>query len=160
MVAASHRAVEWISFGSNAFNAFVPFYANIEHTPEYISNTTSLVTTESFYWANRQIGALADASFDVSSPHIARYQRTVWAKGREIMKHRSPERTKLFTKKVEYLPVILRKFGTYSSLCINQKTRLFRSGKGAFFTRGIRGSLTSGLCGSTKAMLANTIPFF
>ena len=99
MVAASHRAVEWISFGSNAFNAFVPFYANIEHTPEYISNTTSLVTTESFYWANRQIGALADASFDVSCPHIARYQRTVQAKGREIMKHRSPERTRLFAKK-------------------------------------------------------------
>lgn len=139
MVAASHRAVEWISFGSNAFNAFVPFYANIEHTPEYISNTTSLVTTESFYWANRQIGALADASFDVSSPHIARYQRTVWVKGQEIMKHRSPERTKLFTKKVEYLPDIPQKFGTYSILCIDQK-RAFSALEKARFSQGVLGA--------------------
>lgn len=73
-VPAEIRAVEWLAFGSNAFNAFVPFYANIENTPEYFANTTELVTTESFYWANRIAGALADAQFGSCSSHIERYQ--------------------------------------------------------------------------------------
>lgn len=70
-------AVEWLAFGSNAFNAFVPFYANIESTPEYLANTTELVTTDNFYWANRIAGALADAQFGLCSSHIERYQASL-----------------------------------------------------------------------------------
>jgi dipeptidase A len=70
-------AVEWLAFGSNAFNAFVPFYANIESTPEYFANTTELVTTDNFYWANRIAGALADAQFGLCSSHIERYQASL-----------------------------------------------------------------------------------
>ena len=70
-----------MAYGSNAFNALVPLYANVDRTPEYLSNTTAKVTTESFYWANRIIAALADPHFNSCAVHIERYQEAVGAKG-------------------------------------------------------------------------------
>ncbi len=48
--AGGSRAVEWVAYASNAFNAMVPFYANVERTPEYLANTTGAVSTDNFYW--------------------------------------------------------------------------------------------------------------
>ena len=62
---------------SNPFNAFVPFYVNVDRTPEYMANTTTTVTTDSFYWVNRILGPLADASYSQSIQHIERYQAGV-----------------------------------------------------------------------------------
>ena len=56
------RAVEWVAYASNAFNTMVPFYANVERTPEYLANTTGTVSTDNFYWTSRLIAAMADAS--------------------------------------------------------------------------------------------------
>ena len=56
---ADCRPVEWIAYGSNAFNALVPFYADVEETPEYLNNTTGRVSTENFYWSSRLIAAMA-----------------------------------------------------------------------------------------------------
>ncbi|MBO7675143.1 MAG: C69 family dipeptidase [Atopobiaceae bacterium] len=67
-------AVQWITFGSNPFNAFVPLFANVDEAPAYFATTDKTVSTNSFYWANRLIGALADASYGSSLPHIERYQ--------------------------------------------------------------------------------------
>ena len=78
-------ALQWMAMGSNVFNAFVPFYANITSTPEYFSRTGSEVTTKSFYWANRLIAALADAHFAECSSPIERYQNKVHAKGMEML---------------------------------------------------------------------------
>ncbi len=80
------RALEWVAFGSNVFNAFVPFYANVDRTPEYFANTGEQVTSESFYWANRLIAAMADASWSSCSNAIERYQNKVQAAGRAIIK--------------------------------------------------------------------------
>ena len=74
-------ALQWMAYGSNAFNALVPYYANINDTPEYLANTTGHVTTESFYWTNRIIGALADAHFKSCANHIEHYQDAVGAQG-------------------------------------------------------------------------------
>ena len=82
---ASCMAVEWVAMGSNVFNAFFPFYANIERTPDYLANTTGNVSTENFYWANRLIGAMADASFEKCEPHITRYRLTLQSKARAIL---------------------------------------------------------------------------
>lgn len=71
------QAIEWISYGSNVFNAFVPLYANVDTVPEYFSNTTAKVTTENFYWVNRIIGALADPHFKECMIPIERYQQAV-----------------------------------------------------------------------------------
>ena len=42
---------------ANAFNTMVPFYANVERTPEYLANTTGTVSTDNFYWTSRLIAA-------------------------------------------------------------------------------------------------------
>ena len=68
------RALQWVAMGSNAFNTIIPFYANVTITPEYMSNTDAVPTTESFYWANRIVGALADAHYASCQGHVERYQ--------------------------------------------------------------------------------------
>ncbi|MDY6325481.1 MAG: C69 family dipeptidase [Catonella sp.] len=79
------KAVEWIAEGSNVFNAFVPFYANVTKTPLYLANTNENVTTENFYWANRIIAALADKSWSMCNSHIERYQNKVHAEGHHML---------------------------------------------------------------------------
>lgn len=79
------QAIEWIAEGSNVFNALVPLFAHTSVVPEYLANTTDKVSTNSFYWTNRLIGALADASYGYSIVHIERYQQLVEAKGMEII---------------------------------------------------------------------------
>ena len=74
------RAVEWLAFASNAFNTMVPFYANVDSTPEYLSNTTGDVSTDNFYWASRLLAAMADASYAKSVFHIERYTLSVGSK--------------------------------------------------------------------------------
>ena len=78
---AACMALQWIAMGSNVFNAMLPFYANVETTPVYLANTEKTVTTESFYWTNRIIGALADAHFPKCSSHIERYQKACGSMG-------------------------------------------------------------------------------
>lgn len=80
-------AIKWIAFGSNVFNAFVPFYANVCSTPDYLGNTGKEATTNSFYWTNRMIAALSDSHFSKCSTHIERYQNKVLNKSYEIIKN-------------------------------------------------------------------------
>ena len=70
-------AVEWVCFGSNTFNAIVPFYTNAKSIPSYFSATTLQVTTDSFYWASRLLGSLADPHFNIIGMEIERYQNAV-----------------------------------------------------------------------------------
>lgn len=81
-----HRAIQWMAFGSNPFNALVPLYANVDTLPEYLCNTASTVTTDSFYWSNRLIAALADARFRDNAAHIERYQEKVGARGHQMLR--------------------------------------------------------------------------
>ena len=84
-VPAALQAVEWICFGCNVFNAFVPFYANADVTPAYMNSTTAQVSTDSFYWASRLIGALADAACSFTASHIERYQNKVAIEGHRLI---------------------------------------------------------------------------
>lgn len=79
------RAVEWIAFASNAFNVMAPFYANVSTAPDYLSNTTANVSTDSFYWSSRLIAAMADASYKRSSIHIERYRLAVQSKANGLI---------------------------------------------------------------------------
>lgn len=79
------ETIEWVAYASNAFNTLVPFYANIETTPDYVSNTTGNVSTDNFYWSSRLLAAMADASYKQSLIHIERYQNQVAAKAHEIL---------------------------------------------------------------------------
>jgi dipeptidase len=75
------RSVQWVAFGCNVFNALVPLHANVDSVPEYLSDTSSQVTTDSLYWANRIIAALADAHFHECAAHVERYQLKVGSLG-------------------------------------------------------------------------------
>ena len=78
-------AVEWLAFASNAFNVMVPFYADVEETPEYLANTTAEVSTDNFYWTSRMIAAMADASYSRSLIHVERVQERVAAKSHALL---------------------------------------------------------------------------
>ena len=80
-----HSTIEWVAFASNAFNVLAPFYADVEETPDYLSNTTAEVSTDNFYWCSRMIAAMADASYRTSVFHIERYQESVMAKGHALI---------------------------------------------------------------------------
>ena len=79
-VAPERAALQWVAYGSNAFNALVPLYANVTETPAYFEDTATRVTSESFYWANRLVGALADAAYGACLPHVERYQQALPAR--------------------------------------------------------------------------------
>ena len=82
---AEIAVLEWVAMASNPFNAFVPFYANVDRTPEYLANTTTTVSTDNFYWVNRILGPLADASYSQSIQHIERYQNNVQSEASRLI---------------------------------------------------------------------------
>lgn len=70
-------AIEWVAFGSNAFNSMTPIYANTNVIPAYFNNTTLDVNTNNYYWNMRLLAALADAHFKTTAIFIERYQDKV-----------------------------------------------------------------------------------
>lgn len=83
----SVAALEWITMGSNPFNAFLVQYANTSAVPAYLTSTNA-VDTRSFYWTNRLIGALADAHFSQCALEIERYQNKM-----HVLSHRMVKET-------------------------------------------------------------------
>lgn len=79
------KAVEWVCFGPNPFNALIPVYTNTTKIPKYLSNVTLDVNTDNFYWVSRLIGALADPDYAGSIQVIDRYQNKMAAKAHEII---------------------------------------------------------------------------
>ncbi len=79
------KAIEWIAYGSNVFNAFAPFYVNINKTPEYFANINGRVSTDNSYWANRLIAIMADAHYHKTEGYIEKYQSTVLTASRQIL---------------------------------------------------------------------------
>ena len=82
---ADLQAVEWVAYASNALNAMVPFYANVETTPAYLAGTTGEVSTDSFYWVSRMIAAMTDASYSKSLIHAERYELGVLSASRALI---------------------------------------------------------------------------
>lgn len=79
------KAVEWVCFGPNPFNALIPVYTNTTKIPKYLNNVTLDVNTDNFYWVSRLIGALADPDYAGSIQVIDRYQNSMAAKAHEII---------------------------------------------------------------------------
>ena len=79
------RGIEWICFGSTAFAAMLPVYANVPRMPKYLSDVTLDTSTENFYWGSRLIAALADHNYATSIQNVERYQSAVFTKGRRLI---------------------------------------------------------------------------
>lgn len=79
------QAIEWITYGSNAFNTCLPIYTNVDKLPKYITDVTLDCDTSNLYWQSRLIGALADAHFGPCSIFIERYQNSTMANAHELI---------------------------------------------------------------------------
>ena len=117
---AADMAVEWLGFGSNVFNAFVPVYANVDQVPDYYSVTGKEVSTESFYWTNRLLGALADASFSACIAGIEKYQLELEAKGHHWIAITDEEAADL---PEEEIPAFLEKQNAGFARTVRQETQ-------------------------------------
>ena len=81
----SIKAVEWVCFGPNPFNAMIPVYAHTEEIPPYLSNVKTTVNTDCFYWTSRLIAALAESDYAGNIQIINRYQNASAAAGRQLI---------------------------------------------------------------------------
>lgn len=73
--------IQWLCYGSMPFNTAVPFFTQVDTTPDYFANTTEKVTTGSFYWTNRIIAGLADAHYSHHVGDLEDYQESTMALG-------------------------------------------------------------------------------
>lgn len=58
-------ALQWVGFGPNTFNAFVPFYTNVTTTPIHYEGATGKMDLNNMYWLNVTIALLGDYNFDM-----------------------------------------------------------------------------------------------
>ena len=79
------KCVKWVSLGSNAFNAFVPQYAQVDTTPEYLFNSTHDCNTNNFYWTNRLIACITDSHYTTCNVPVEQYQLRVLGKSFELL---------------------------------------------------------------------------
>ena len=82
----AYRTIEWLALGSNVFNAVVPFYVNINKTPDYLTNGCHRVSTDNFYWTNRLIAALCDNNFQQCQALLDQYRMAIGSFGHENIK--------------------------------------------------------------------------
>lgn len=79
------KCIEWIAFGANPFNVFIPQYSRVNDTPEYLKDFKEEVNTDNFFWINRIIAALADPNYNEAMPLIEKYQNFVACKSHEFI---------------------------------------------------------------------------
>lgn len=58
--------VQWLAFGPNTFNCFVPFYTNVTTTPESF-HTTSEFNLNQIFWLNKLTAQLGDTNYKTYS---------------------------------------------------------------------------------------------
>lgn len=79
------RSVQWYACGSNPFNTCIAMYTNVHCIPDYLSGTTDRVTTDSFYWEDRIVAALADPEFFQNLVPIYEYQQDTMSRCYEAL---------------------------------------------------------------------------
>ncbi|AKV55657.1 dipeptidase A [Bifidobacterium actinocoloniiforme DSM 22766] len=82
---AGCRAIQWMAFGSNVYNALIPFYANVDTTPDYLSKVDDRVSTDTLYWSDRLIAALSDSAFADTAAANERYQQRIGGLGHRMI---------------------------------------------------------------------------
>ncbi len=80
------KGIEWVSFASTTFAAWLPVYTNAPELPAFLSRVTLDVSTDNLYWCSRLIGALADKCYAETAQEIERYQDVVAVRGRQLIR--------------------------------------------------------------------------
>lgn len=77
--------IQWIAYGSMPFGTMIPFFTQINSTPDYLANTQKDVSTASFYWTNRLIAAIADSHLHHHEGDIEAYVQETMAHGHAMI---------------------------------------------------------------------------
>ncbi len=83
-VAPAVAGIHWLAFGPNAFNAVVPFYANVIDTPTQYRDTTTQYSTKQMYWLSHTIAAIGDQYYQQARPKVENYGQQVVADSRHL----------------------------------------------------------------------------
>lgn len=75
--------VQWLSFGPNTFNCFVPFYTNVTTTPASFQTGPDFDLTKIF-WLNKLNAQLGDTNYKVYSALEQAFEEKTMAKLRQI----------------------------------------------------------------------------
>ncbi|HJE46258.1 C69 family dipeptidase [Levilactobacillus namurensis] len=62
-VDADHAAIQWVAMGFFAYSPYVPFFTNINDTPEDYQNTTTTVSTDNVYWLEKTLSVIIEPHF-------------------------------------------------------------------------------------------------
>lgn len=56
--------IHWLAYGANTFNTIVPFYANVNDTPDSYKNATGEFDLNNMYWLSCTTALLGDTNYD------------------------------------------------------------------------------------------------
>lgn len=85
-VADAVAGIHWLAFGPNTFNAFVPFYININDTPAAFRDTQAEYDPNTAYWLARTLGVLGDTNYNVYGEMEAAFEQTTMAQCRAVVR--------------------------------------------------------------------------
>ncbi|MGQ5709730.1 C69 family dipeptidase [Lactobacillus sp. PSON] len=96
-VPAGLAGVQWLAFGPNTFNSFVPFYTNILDTPESFQ-TGPKFDLNKIFWLNKLAAQLGDTNFRVYGELEADFEQKTLAQCHKIQ-HETDKKAKDLTGK-------------------------------------------------------------
>ena len=67
--------IHWLAFGPNTFTWFVPFYSNVNSTPDSYATTPTTYDPTSLFWMIRHIAVLGDSDYSLYSGLVQSYQK-------------------------------------------------------------------------------------
>lgn len=86
-VPSEFAAIHWLAFAANPSNALVPFFANVNDTPDCYKDTTKLVDSQNAYWVNRLISLIASDHYHDVMADIEAYQDQLMGYGHRRVAH-------------------------------------------------------------------------
>ena len=99
-------------------------FSAVTKIPVYFSNTKKEISTDSFYWQNRLIAAMADASYQKSRFHIERYQGSVQAKCYQLIEEYKKEVSKKKREQAEITAMLEECNEKISAVCKKETAEL------------------------------------
>ena len=80
-VSPQYAAIEWLAMGFLSYSPYVPFYANINHTPKNYQTTGTEVTMKSAYWMYKTLPVLIEPHYHHFINEVNQYVKASQAYG-------------------------------------------------------------------------------
>ncbi|ANK58847.1 MULTISPECIES: C69 family dipeptidase [Loigolactobacillus] len=84
-VAPEYAGIQWIAMGFFAYSPYVPFFTNINDTPENYRNTTKAVDLDNAYWLYKSLGVLVEPHYHDFVEQINEYRDACQAQVRNAV---------------------------------------------------------------------------